>query len=330
MATYKGIQGYKIDAISADPTVRQIGQIWYNTTDGALRYTATGAWASITSTPTGRQAEYTMGTATAMLIAGGNPPETNTSTEWDGSSWAAGGSMANTIYNGGACGTQTAGLRFGGYIPGPGHSNSSESYNGTSWASTNNLPGTVESNGGAGTSTSAMNAGGSAPGGLSNTNSCQFTGTCWNAGPTLNSSYCCGGALGDSATSALTAGGVPGMAPPGQKGMQEFNGVAWVSIAALLLEARMRTAGMGGSTAAIVASGANADPAQANTIVTAESWNGTSWSSISSISITGVANCGGSTEATAESHMIVGGVTAPAATPGAAQVYTDIKTVTSS
>jgi len=324
MGTYKEIQGYKIDSVSADPTVRQIGQIWYNTTSDVLKYASAAAWATITSTPTGRAIEYTMGTATAMLIAGGDPP-TNTSTEWNGSAWAAGGSMANVIYNGGACGTQTAGLRFGGYIPGPAHSNSTESYNGTSWASANNMPGNVESNGGCGTSTSAMSTGGG--GGLTTSNSCQFTGTCWNAGPTLAHVIGSCGALGDSSTSALTAGGVPTQAPPGQKGMQEFNGTAWANIAALLLEARMRTTGIGGSTAGIIVSGANADPSTSNTITTAESWNGTSWSSISSIT-TGVANCGGSTEATASSHMLVGGSDGPGSHPGAAQVYTDIKTVT--
>ena len=38
MSTYKGIQGYKIEVVSSDPSNLQAGQIWYNTTSGALKF----------------------------------------------------------------------------------------------------------------------------------------------------------------------------------------------------------------------------------------------------------------------------------------------------
>ncbi len=37
MATYKGIQGYKVEVVSSDPANPQAGQIWYNSTSGTLK-----------------------------------------------------------------------------------------------------------------------------------------------------------------------------------------------------------------------------------------------------------------------------------------------------
>jgi hypothetical protein len=40
---------------------------------------------------------------------------TNTSEEYNGSTWASGGTLTTARYFLGGCGTQTAGLAFGGY-----------------------------------------------------------------------------------------------------------------------------------------------------------------------------------------------------------------------
>jgi hypothetical protein len=57
MAEYKGIKGFKVQYLSADPSDPNIGQTWYNSTSKDLKYTgatAAGAWASATSMNTAR------------------------------------------------------------------------------------------------------------------------------------------------------------------------------------------------------------------------------------------------------------------------------------
>jgi hypothetical protein len=49
MAEYKGIKGFKVQYLSADPSDPIIGQTWYNSTSKDLKYTgatAAGAWAT--------------------------------------------------------------------------------------------------------------------------------------------------------------------------------------------------------------------------------------------------------------------------------------------
>jgi hypothetical protein len=80
MAEYKGIKGFKVQYLSADPSNPIIGQTWYNSTSKDLKYTGVttaGSWA------TGNN----MNTARDQLLAG--------------------------------AGTQTAALAFGGELPGP-------------------------------------------------------------------------------------------------------------------------------------------------------------------------------------------------------------------
>jgi hypothetical protein len=49
MAEYKGIKGFKVQYLSADPSDPNIGQTWYNSTSKDLKYTGVttaGAWAT--------------------------------------------------------------------------------------------------------------------------------------------------------------------------------------------------------------------------------------------------------------------------------------------
>jgi hypothetical protein len=49
MAEYKGIKGFKVQYLSADPSDPNIGQTWYNSTSKDLKYTSAttaGAWAT--------------------------------------------------------------------------------------------------------------------------------------------------------------------------------------------------------------------------------------------------------------------------------------------
>jgi hypothetical protein len=49
MAEYKGIKGFKVQYLSADPSNPIIGQTWYNSTSKDLKYTGVttaGSWAT--------------------------------------------------------------------------------------------------------------------------------------------------------------------------------------------------------------------------------------------------------------------------------------------
>jgi hypothetical protein len=56
MADYKGIKGFKVQYLSADPSDPIVGQTWYNSTSKDLKYTefAAAAWATGGALNTGR------------------------------------------------------------------------------------------------------------------------------------------------------------------------------------------------------------------------------------------------------------------------------------
>src|SRR6056300_761193 len=83
-----------VSTVASDPPSPDAGQIWYNTTDKALRayIQGAGAWATGGNLNTARAFSFGAGTQTAALYAGGdtNPPAPSLSalTElYDGTSW---------------------------------------------------------------------------------------------------------------------------------------------------------------------------------------------------------------------------------------------------
>jgi hypothetical protein len=76
MAEYKGIKGFKVQYLSADPSDPIIGQTWYNSTSKDLKYTefAAASWASGGNVSTARYALAGAGTQTAALAFGGDIP----------------------------------------------------------------------------------------------------------------------------------------------------------------------------------------------------------------------------------------------------------------
>jgi hypothetical protein len=101
MATYKGIQGFTIQNLSADPSNPIEGQVWYNSTSSVWKVeeaTTAGAWASGNNLNTARGYLAGAGTQTAALAFGGGMagPTTSAATEeYDGTNWATSpGSLA--------------------------------------------------------------------------------------------------------------------------------------------------------------------------------------------------------------------------------------------
>jgi hypothetical protein len=74
MATYKGIKGFSIQNLSADPSNPIEGEMWYNSTSNVWKVeelTTAGAWATGNSIGTARFSLAGVGIQTAGLAFGG-------------------------------------------------------------------------------------------------------------------------------------------------------------------------------------------------------------------------------------------------------------------
>jgi hypothetical protein len=136
MAEYKGIKGFKVQYLSADPSDPNIGQTWYNDTSKDLKYTgatAAGAWATGNNLNTARRNLGGAGTQTAGLAFGGTSPVTGVTEEYDGTNWASVNSLNTARVGLAGAGTQTAALAFGGIDTSPAYTTATEEYDGNSW-----------------------------------------------------------------------------------------------------------------------------------------------------------------------------------------------------
>jgi hypothetical protein len=223
MATYKGIKGFSIQNLSADPSNPIEGEMWYNSTSNVWKVeevTTAGAWASggnMGTLGTARYAQSGAGTLTAGLISSGGANATggvNVATEeYDGSTWTAGGNVATARRFLAGGGVQTAAVIFGGIkIGSPPVADNTEEYNGTSWSPGGNLNTARTGLGGCGTQTAALAFGGDTPPVTGATES--YDGTAWTTIPATLATARERVNLGPagSQTSALLFGGFTGTA----------------------------------------------------------------------------------------------------------------------
>jgi hypothetical protein len=147
MADYKGIKGFKVQYLSADPSNPIIGQTWYNDTSKDLKFTEyqSDSWATGGNIGTVRDsfASAQNGTQTAALMMAGIIPPTQTLTEeYNGTSWSGGGSLSTARQLLAGAGTQTAGLAIAGEAATA--LNSSEEYDGSTWTGGGTLPHVID------------------------------------------------------------------------------------------------------------------------------------------------------------------------------------------
>jgi len=151
------------------------------------------------------------GTQTALMVAGGInpsfPPYSNTSFEYDGTNWTAGGAMPQRGDNMSGVGVQTAAVLFGATnSPSPNTLNTSLDYDGSSFSSNNNMNvnhGGLHFN--AGTVTAALVAGGGSPYAISGTSE-TYDGTTFTTNAALGQPGQRGG-LASTQTTAIACGG---------------------------------------------------------------------------------------------------------------------------
>jgi len=256
MATYKGIQGYKIDAVSSDPPSPQEGQVWYNTDSGVLKYaTGSGAWSAGGNLGSGRYAPGQWGTQSASMITGGGYPALITTTEvYDGSTWSSSPAIVtDRTYNFIAVGTTSSAMIAGGNDGPPSQAarNDTETWNNTAW-STSPATMTASLNGiaSAGLKPSAIGFGGGTP----NT----AAGMVWNDTSWAATNSLTGtarrelGGLGTK-TAAMAVGGK--VDPTYTNIIEIWDDTCWATNPATLLTARAGVASFGTTSSALMTGG---------------------------------------------------------------------------
>lgn len=323
MATYEGIKGYNIDAISADPPAPQEGQVWYNTTTDLLKYaTGSGAWAVGGNLGSGRYSPAQWGTQTAsMLTGGGYPSPISTSEVYNGTSWSASPSLiAARTFNFIGVGTTSSAMVAAGNVGAPSYAtmNSTETWNNVAWSTS---PATTS------VSVSGVSCAGLKPsalgfGGGPSTQSMAWNDTSWAATNSMSGTGTREQTGAGTKTAAISFGGK--VDPPFLNKIETWNDVCWSTSPGTLLTARYGAAAFGTTTSAVVSGGY----APAITATT-EVWNGTSMTAGTAYPapVATAPGCG-----TSALGLVAGGEGPPGTDSNITNAWTDpvIKTVTAS
>jgi hypothetical protein len=304
MATYKGIQGYTVQSLSDDPTASSNteGQLWYNNSTGKFKIVAAGAgaWSSGGTMNDARTQVGGLGTSqSAGMIMGGTTPSTPTTagikTEtYNGTAWTEAGDMTGGRSDMGTSiqGSTTAALIFGGdgraAVPAqPQVSALTEEYNGSTWTEKGDLNTALRGVAGAGTSTAALSLGGqlnpsTIPTGVTET----WNGTSWtNGAGFVNTERSVASGFGTATAALLACGRVPPAAGSnGSVFTESYDGSTWTA-AADCNQQRYLESNFGTQTAGVMAGGHTA-------LAVAESWNGTSWTTVASLATAENSNAG--------------------------------------
>ena len=303
MTDYKTIRGKKVKFFSSDPPAAVgEGQIWYNGTDykTAIR---SEAWASGGNLNEGRfgHASAQAGTQTAALCATGTegPPWPGIVTsveEYDGSSWTEQSNVNAGRESMAGCGTQTAGLIFGGSPD----SDDTEEYDGTNWTDGGDMNTGRYHVGGAGTQTAGLVFGGytgTAKTGVTE----EYNGSSWANSPgSLNTPRF---SITGCGTQTAALGSAGNANPPGLSvnNTEEYDGSSWTA-GGSMNTARQDMGAAGIQTNAIVFAG-RIQPGSTLSNAT-EAYDGTSWSTKPNVS---TARTQGAGAGTAVAGLLFGG-----------------------
>ena len=193
--------------------------------------------------------------------------------------WASGNNMGTARYQLSGCGTQTAGLGYGGYAaPGdPGSLDNTEEYNGSSWSDGEAMSSKRSQLSGqhVGTQTAALSIGGNSPAGNYGALCEEYDGTDWASTDSLTTarSYTAGFGI----QTAAVAGG--GSTSPATDATEEYNGTSWANGEDMVGTDRYSATGTGTLTAGLAVGGHN--PPTAYDL--AEEYDGTDWAAATAI-----------------------------------------------
>jgi len=299
MAGYNTIRGLRVKYLSADPANPEAGQVWYNSTTGNLRVDGilqAAAWSSGGNIGTARGNVVGAGSIAAGLIFGGAPPTTGKTEEYNGTSWAEQTDMGTARYALGGFGTQTAAVGVGGEPIPSGNGLKTEEYNGSSWANGENLPAANSVMASSGPQTAGLLAGGTVS---PSTSSFDYDGTDYSANPSISTGRAYLDGAGTQTANIIAGGWEPG----NSNKTEEYNGSSWTAGGNLAIARRSgRMAGT--QTASLLSTGV---PPSDSTRTDVEGYDGTSWSTRPSTSVSVRDPGRGSVGSTSTSAFIAGG-----------------------
>mgnify|MGYP003656172630 CR=1 FL=1 len=277
MATYKGIHGYRVESLSSDPPAEtSLGQLWYNTTSGVLKYSIEGAgtWAA-GNNMTAVQAQMGFaGIQTACIQFGGSnaagTPDKDCES-YNGTSWTESADIPTLKYQNAGFGTSTAAISAGGLTP-PAVTNETFVWDGTSWTAGNDLVDATRNIHGCGTQTAGLIAGGQPTSRAQDT--ATYDGTSWTETNDLQAGRN-GIPVVGTTTAALAIGGNPASGEPSSVAVEIYDGTSWTE-GNNILDARIEAGASGTTTSALLFGGYGGGH---STTLTAncETWDGTSW-----------------------------------------------------
>ena len=284
MAAYKTLKGQSIRQVAQDPANPLLGEIWYNTTIGALKgyQTISSAWASGGSSANGGSSRIGFGIQTAGIAAGGATAPGNQTVveEYNGSAWSAETALPVSRQDGGGAGTTTAGLVWCG--EGPAKLNTTQEYDGSSWTTTGNYPITARGVRGSGTQTAAIGDGGNTPAPAASNVSAEYNGSTWTAGNNLPGNRIAAATSGTQ-TSALATTGKTGVPNPTVSNLNtSYDGTSWTAETVYPLSLRQAVS-TGTSSAANLVAGGVGDAPFGDAVTAANVWNGSSWTAVGNL-----------------------------------------------
>jgi len=286
MATYKEIIGTNVETRSSDPSNPVEGQVWYNSTTGALKgasVTTSGSWSSGGSLNTGRAYVGATGIQTAAIAAGGftYPPGTiqDNVEQYNGTSWTEVADLNTARWQLATGGTYTSAIGFGGATDFPAGSAiaNAESWNGSSWTEVSDLNQARRLLSGVGaSSTSALAFSGFNPNPAFYNLTETWNGSSWTEVGDLNTARRATGSTGN-ATAALAIGGENN----GASATESWNGSAWTTLPATLNTGRGSAGSSKISTTSALLFGGDIESGR--TGIT-ELYNGSSWTEVADLS----------------------------------------------
>ena len=231
----------------------------YSTTE---EYNGSG-WSSGGSFPASGGGGRGCGTLTAALGL-----TTSVTNYYNGTAWTAQPSPAHnlpTTKSGiGLCGTQTAAVAFGGYVPGPNtRTNATEEYDGEGWTATNTMPTSVSSPQGFGIQTAAVSAGGDL-GPANTTANAEYNGTSWTAATAVPVAIKDGFACGTQTAGMLASGAGPSPADVVSTNFLSYDGTSWTTIPSMATSRRDNLGGSNGAPNTSTVQGGGNNPPTAS------------------------------------------------------------------
>ena len=194
-----------------------------------------GAWGTGGAMNTARSLMGSFGTRTAAVAVAGlkNPYATysNDTEKYDGTSWTASGNYPQSIYSVGSAGTSTAGLAFGGILPGS-SSNTTCEFDGSTWTaqgSPGNVPVSGGYSNGFGTQTAAI---ANLPGAST---TIAYDGSSWTAFGSpgnMNTGRLDGYGQNGTSTAGLVVAGRTAPGPTNTTNTEEWDGSTWTAAGA--------------------------------------------------------------------------------------------------